>query len=283
VLSTYVLFSAFGIFAVLETFRPRRRLIAPVGRRWLQAALLAFLINSPQGWIYPATAVVLASAVRTSSYGLLNRGLPFWLRFVVGFVLLDLLRYGQHRLYHAIPGLWRIHRLHHSDPDCDWSTGLLFHPGEMLLSQLTYLGVIALLAPPPLAVLCLEVVSIAQNIFEHANVAIPFRVDGLMRRIFITPDVHHIHHSEGLSDLNRNFGTVFSWWDRIFGTYLPAPAAGYANMRMGLQDLAGGQGLNVLQMLALPFRKVVSLSNSKGCELIAEPCQLNPPDFVQKI
>jgi sterol desaturase/sphingolipid hydroxylase (fatty acid hydroxylase superfamily) len=274
VLATYVLLAAFGIFAVWETFRPRRRLIAPVGRRWIHAALLAFLINSPLGWIYPATAVMLASAVSTSSYGLMNRGaLPAWLRFVIGFVLLDLLRYGQHRLYHAIPGLWRIHRVHHSDPDCDWSTSLLFHPGEVLLSQLTYLGVIALLAPPPLAVLCLEVVTIAQNIFEHANIAIPARVDGITRRIFVTPDVHHIHHSEDLSDLNRNFGTVFSWWDRIFGTYLPAPAAGYADMRMGLPDLAGRQGLNVLQMLALPFGRIV----------IAEGCQPNRPDFVQKI
>lgn len=254
-LATYVLLSAFGIFAAWETFQPRHRLTAPVGRRWIHSALLAFLVNSPLGRIYPATAVMLASAVTASSYGLLNRGLPFWLRFAVGFVLLDLLRYGQHRLYHAIPGLWRIHRVHHSDPDCDWSTGLLFHPGEMLLSQLTYLGAIALLAPPPLAVLCLEVVTIAQNIFEHANVAVPQRVDGLMRQVLITPDVHHIHHSEDLSDLNRNFGTVFSWWDRIFGTYLPAPAAGYANMRTGLPDQAGRQGLSVLQILILPFRK----------------------------
>ncbi len=282
-LATYVLLSAFAIFAVWETFRPRRRLIAPVGRRWIHAALLAFLINSPLGWIYPATAVMLASAVSTSSYGLLNRGLLFWLRFVIGFVLLDLLRYGQHRLYHSIPALWRVHRVHHSDPDCDWSTGLLFHPAEALLSQLTYLGAIAFLAPPALAVLCLEVVSIAQNIFEHANIAIPFKVDGIMRRIFITPDVHHIHHSEDLSDLNRNFGTVFSWWDRIFGTYLPAPAAGFANMRMGLPDLAGRQGLNVFQTLALPFRKFVSVSYPKGCELVPEECQPNPPEFVQKI
>ena len=130
-----------------------------------------------------------------------------------------------------------------------------FTPGEVLLSQLTYLGAIALLAPPPLAVLCLEVVTIVQNVFEHANVLRPQRVDGLMRRVFITPDVHHIHHSEDLSDLNRNFGTIFSWWDQIFGTYLPAPAAGYASMRMGLADLAGQQGLNVFQMLILPFHK----------------------------
>jgi sterol desaturase/sphingolipid hydroxylase (fatty acid hydroxylase superfamily) len=261
-LSTYVLLSAFAIFAVWETFRPRRPLVAPVGRRWTHAALLAFVVNSPLGWIYPATAVVLASVVSTSRYGLLNRGLPFWVRFFVGFVLLDLLRYAQHRLYHAIPVLWRIHRVHHSDPDCDWSTSLLFHPAELLLTQGTYLGVIALLAPPPAAVLCLELVTIALNIFEHANISIPSRADTAIRRIFITPDVHHTHHSSAFSDQNTNFGTIFSFWDRLFGTYLPVPAAGYGNLRMGLPELEGQRGLNVLGMLALPFRKIVSLDNS---------------------
>jgi sterol desaturase/sphingolipid hydroxylase (fatty acid hydroxylase superfamily) len=111
-------------------------------------------------------------------------------------------------------------------------------------------------------VVCLELITTAQNIFEHANISIPSRTDRLIRSIFVTPDVHHIHHSEVLSDQNTNFGVVFSWWDRLFGTYLPAPAAGYGNLRMGLPDLVGRRGLKVLGMLSLPFRKIVSVSNS---------------------
>jgi sterol desaturase/sphingolipid hydroxylase (fatty acid hydroxylase superfamily) len=128
-----------------------------------------------------------------------------------------------------------------------------------------------------------EAVTIAQNIFEHANIELPSRADRFLRQIVVTPDVHHIHHSEDLADSNRNFGTIFSWWDRLFGTYLPAPAAGYAHMQMGLPDLARRQGLNVLQMLVLPFRKIVSVSNPRDCQLITEECQPNPAEFVQKI
>ena len=261
--STYVLLAALGVFAVWETYRPRRRLIAPVGRRWAHVGLLMFLVNWPLGLVYPVTAVMMASAVSASSYGILNLGpLPGWVRFVIGFALLDLIRYAQHRLYHAIPILWRLHSVHHADPDCDWSTGLLFHPAEVLLSQATYLGFIALLAPPPLAVLSLEVVNVAQNIFEHANIAISPQIDGFLRRIFITPDLHHIHHSDQRSDQDRNFGTIFSCWDRLFHTFLPEPAAGQANMRMGMPEVTGPHGLNLLQMLAFPFRKPVSPSNS---------------------
>jgi sterol desaturase/sphingolipid hydroxylase (fatty acid hydroxylase superfamily) len=256
-LSADLLLLAFVIFAMWETYRPRRTLCAPAGHRWIHNALLGLLVNSPLTWIYPASAVTLAVAVSGSDYGLLNRSFPpFWLRCALSFLLLDLLRYALHRLHHAVPLLWRIHRVHHSDPEFDWSTGLRFHPGEQLVMQGSYLAVVAILAPPPLAVLCAELVTLVQNIFEHANVAIPRRVDAWLRRLLVTPDMHRVHHSDDYAEQNTNYGTVFSWWDRIFRTYVQEPAARHEQMAMGMRELPGTRSLNVLGMLALPFRNL---------------------------
>lgn len=238
-----------------ETFRPRRALIASAGRRWTRHAILSFVINSPLTWIYPVSAVVVAASVQNSPYGLLNRaGVPAVARYLAAILLLDLVRYGQHRLYHSVPILWRIHQVHHADPDCDWSTSLLFHPFEVALTQVSYLALVALLVPPPLAVLGLELVSIVQTIFEHANVALPEPLDAALRRFLITPDVHRIHHSDRIAEQNKNFGTVFPWWDWCFQTYLSEPAAGQSQMRFGLPEF-DQRGLTVLMLLALPFLK----------------------------
>ena len=258
-LHAYVLLAAFAALAVWETFRPRRPLSGQTPRRWLHNSLLGILVNSPLGWIPSASAIVVAFAVANSSYGLLNRAiLPAWSRYLLAFVLLDLLRYGQHRLYHSISALWRVHRVHHSDPDLDWSSGLLFHPLEVLLSQGSYLAVVALLTPPPIAVLAIELVTVAQNLFEHANVAIPDRLDAFLRWLLITPDMHRIHHSAEFTEQNANFGTVFSWWDRLFGSYVREPAAGQDHVRVGLEELPDRRSLNVMGMLALPFRTLGS-------------------------
>jgi sterol desaturase/sphingolipid hydroxylase (fatty acid hydroxylase superfamily) len=228
------------------------------------------LINSPLAWIYPASAVVMAAAVSHNPYGLLNRpGLPIFLRYTIAILLLDLARYAQHRLYHSIPMLWRIHRVHHADPDCDWSTSLLFHPGEVALTQASYLALVALLSPPPLAVLGIELVSILQTFFEHANIAIPERIDAFLRRFLITPDLHHIHHSDQMAEQNANFGTVFPWWDRCFRTYLPLPAAGHQHIKFGLPEL-DQQGLSVPRLLALPFRNLESAAVT-GESLTTDP------------
>jgi sterol desaturase/sphingolipid hydroxylase (fatty acid hydroxylase superfamily) len=168
--------------------------------------------------------------------------------------LLDLLRYGQHYVYHAVPVLWRIHQVHHADPDYDWSTSLRFHPGEVLLTQGIYLAVIAVLAPPAMAVLCLEFADVVENIFVHANVAVPGWIDNRLRRWLVTPDMHRIHHSDEFSEQNSNFGVVFPWWDRLFRTYRQEPAGGHVNMRVGLHEVDVRQGVSLIGMLALPFR-----------------------------
>lgn len=257
-----LLLGAFVTFAFWETVRPRKILSAPTGRRWTYHAILAFLFNSPLIWLLRANAILVALAVTNTSFGVLNRPfLPYWLRCVLSVLLLDLFRYAQHRLYHSMPVFWRIHRVHHSDLDFDWSTGLLFHPAELLLTQGSYLALIALLAPPPLAVLGLELFIVVQNLFVHANIAMPDWLDARLRTVLITPDMHRIHHSEEVVEQNTNFGDVFPWWDRLFGTYVERPAAGHQKMKVGLQELPGPPGLNVLEMLALPFRRTGTLQD----------------------
>jgi sterol desaturase/sphingolipid hydroxylase (fatty acid hydroxylase superfamily) len=257
-----LLLLAFVIFALWETYRPRRIPVASTARRWGSHAVLSFLCNTSGVWIYRTSAVVVASAAGASRYGLLNReAIPYWVRCVVAVLLLDLVRYGQHYLYHAVPALWRIHQVHHADPDYDWSTSLRFHPGEVLLTQGLYLMVILLLAPPPLAVLCLELVDVVENIFVHTNVAIPGWIDAGLRRWLVTPDMHRIHHSDQFSEQNSNFGIVFPWWDRLFGTYRQEPAAGHDNMGVGLPEVDVRQGVGVIGMLILPFRGATKIKH----------------------
>jgi sterol desaturase/sphingolipid hydroxylase (fatty acid hydroxylase superfamily) len=250
-----LLLLAFVIFALWETYYPRRVLVASAARRWSSHALLSFLCNTLAAGIYRASAVVVASAVGASRYGLLNHeAIPPGVRCIIAVLLLDLLRYGQHCLYHAIPVLWRIHQVHHADPDYDWSTSLRFHPGEVLLTQGSYLAVVAVLAPPPVAVLCLELADVAENVFVHANISVPGWIDARLRWWLVTPDMHRIHHSDEFSEQNANFGVVFPWWDRLFRTYRQEPAAGHDKMRVGLREIDVKQGVGFLGMLALPFR-----------------------------
>ena len=250
-----MLLVTFTICAVWETLRPRRVLVASTPRRWANHAVIWLLSDFAVVWIYRAGAVLVASSVSANPYGLLNRDwAPLAVRFAAAILLLDLVRYGQHYVYHAIPALWRIHRVHHSDPDYDWSTALRFHPVEVLLTQGTYLGVIAILAPPVVAVLALQLADAAVSFFVHANVALPAWAERMLRRVVITPDIHRIHHSEDIADHNRNYGIIFPWWDRLFGTYLPEPAAGQDAMTIGLKGVAGQRELGLIGMLSDPFQ-----------------------------
>lgn len=255
-----LLLVSFTLVALWETFQPRKHLTTPTGRRWASNSAITLLFATPTTLLVRISNILLAVAVAHSRYGLLNReAVPLWIRCVLAILALDLFRYGAHRLYHSIPALWRVHQVHHADPDFDWSTSFLFHPGEFLLSQLAYLGAIAILAPPVIAVLGLEVIMVAQNLFVHANVRLSPWLDGALRQVVVTPDMHRVHHSDEFAEQNANFGDVFSLWDRIFGTYVAQPAAGHEAMGIGLRELALDRGLNLWQMLALPFRRRASI------------------------
>ena len=225
----------------------------PNARWWAGNGLLA-LTHIGVYAIYPLGATMVAVLVSKSPYGLLNGPLtPFALRFVLAVILLDLLRYGVHYLFHRIPVLWRIHQVHHSDPDFDLTTGVRNHPAEVFLIQGAYLATVALTAPPPIAVLAVGLATAVQNLFSHANLNLPRWIERPLRYFLITPDVHRIHHSDQYEEQKTNFGFLFPYWDRLFRTYCSAPAVEHEEMGIGLQGFQDDRSMNPLHLLAMPF------------------------------
>jgi sterol desaturase/sphingolipid hydroxylase (fatty acid hydroxylase superfamily) len=172
---------------------------------------------------------------------------------VLALLLLDFVKYATHWTYHSVPFLWRVHQVHHSDPDFDVSTGTRVHPIEVVLTQGVYLGVIAIFAPPVLGVLIAELAGAFQSFFGHANASLPGWMEKPLRVLFVTPDMHRIHHSEEVVEQFRNLGEIFPWWDRLFRTYLAAPAAGQDAMVVGLKGYQNNGSLGVAFMLKQPF------------------------------
>jgi sterol desaturase/sphingolipid hydroxylase (fatty acid hydroxylase superfamily) len=170
-------------------------------------------------------------------------------------VILDLAIYLQHVLFHAVPVLWRLHRMHHADLAFDVTTGVRFHPVEILLSMLIKLAVVAALGAPALAVLLFEVLLNATSMFSHGNVRVPERLDRVLRFIVVTPDMHRVHHSIETPETNSNFGFNLPWWDRMFGTYRPEPLAGHEAMTIGIQQFRTRSDLRLDRMLLQPFRE----------------------------
>ena len=253
----WILFSA-GLVAVAlwEVWRPWRTVSEQLSRRWRNHTLLVGIAAGASVLVYRASAVAVAVAVANSKFGLLNQPrLPLAMRWILGFVLLDLLRYGLHRAFHSVPLLWRVHQVHHSDPDVDLSTGLRNHPLEAIVVQGVFCLAIAVFAPPASAVLAMEFIGILQAFFSHANANLLGWMERLVGMVVVTPRMHRIHHSEEMREQNANLGEVFPWWDRVFGTYLDRPAGGFDHMRFGLEgshNHATSAGLRF--MLTQPFR-----------------------------
>jgi sterol desaturase/sphingolipid hydroxylase (fatty acid hydroxylase superfamily) len=247
--------AGFLAIAVWETLQPRRALVVSTAKRWLVHGGFVVLGRAAIWLAFPVSAVGLSIALAGSRYGLLNRSvLPFSVRFVLTFLLLDLVLYGQHYLLHKVPLLWRLHRVHHSDREYDLTTGIRFHPLESLYLQGVILLVIALTAPPVSAVICFELVNVVQTFFAHANLRLPERVERAMRLVQVTPELHRVHHSLEPSDHNTNFGAVFTFWDRLFGTLRNESHLGDAQFEFGLKDVSAAQSVRVGNLLALPFR-----------------------------
>jgi sterol desaturase/sphingolipid hydroxylase (fatty acid hydroxylase superfamily) len=256
--TSWVFVSAFILIALGETFHPRKKLGKPTARRWVANGLLS-VTHIAVDALYPVGAVLVATLALKNPYGLLNHPIvPFALRCALALILLDLVRYATHYLFHRIPFLWRIHQVHHSDPDFDLTTGVRTHPGEVFLAEGVGLLAIVLLAPPPLAVIALGIGTALQNFFSHANLRLPNWVDAVLRLFMVTPDLHRIHHSEDITEQNTNFGVLVSCWDRLFGTYLASPAQGHEKMGVGLLGFQDARSMNVLHLLAMPFRNPLS-------------------------
>jgi len=246
---------AFLACAVWESLRPLRETTA-TERRWGKHGVILIVCTVATVALYRISPVVMAAHVSESKYGILNKPwLPYVVRCAVAILMLDLVRYLTHRLSHTVGALWRVHQVHHSDPEFDISTALRVHPIEVLFTQGTYLLTVALLAPPLVAVLLAELGSVLQSFFIHANASLPGWLDKPMRAVLVTPNMHRIHHSEEVGEQFKNLSDIFGFWDRLFGTYADAPAAGDAGIVTGLKGFQNEESLGIGFMLAQPFRK----------------------------
>jgi sterol desaturase/sphingolipid hydroxylase (fatty acid hydroxylase superfamily) len=172
---------------------------------------------------------------------------------------MDFIIYLQHVLVHAVPLLWRLHRMHHADLDYDVTTGARFHPIEIILSMLIKFATIVVLGPPVVAVVIFEILLNATAMFNHGNVRLPLGLDRVLRLILVTPDMHRVHHSVEDDEANCNFGFSLPWWDRLFGTYRDQPRGGHEGMTIGIHKFRTPKEASWLPgMLLLPFRGKVS-------------------------
>lgn len=244
-----------ALMAGLEAWLPRRRRSAARWLRWPGNLGVVVLDSLVLRLVFPTAAVGLALALEGRGVGLLPwLGLPQPLAVLLAVVLLDLAIYLQHVMFHAVPLLWRLHRMHHADLDFDVTTGLRFHPVEILLSMVIKLMVVVALGAPAVAVLVFEVLLNATAMFNHANLRLPERLDRALRLVLVTPDMHRVHHSIHREEHDSNYGFALSLWDRLFRTYVPEPKAGQDGMTVGLQ-WQDERPAKLGWSLGLPFRR----------------------------
>jgi len=238
-----------------EIAAPRRRRDIPRVIRWTNNLALVVVDTVILRLSFPILAVGLAVVAEDRGWGLFNNiDAPVWVAVLVSMLLLDLAIYLQHVMFHAVPALWRLHRMHHSDLDFDATTGLRFHPVEILISMVIKLAVVAALGPPAVAVLLFEVLLNATALFNHANIDLPRPVDRVLRLIVVTPDMHRVHHSVIPAETNSNYGFNLPWWDRVLGTYRAQPKAGHEGMTIGIEQFRTRRDLWLDRMLIQPVR-----------------------------
>jgi sterol desaturase/sphingolipid hydroxylase (fatty acid hydroxylase superfamily) len=246
-----------GVFAAIalwEAWAPRRVRTVGRWRRWPGnlgvVALNALVVRA----LFPAATVGWAVFAETRGWGLLNvLDAPAWISLPVAIVVLDLAVYAQHVAMHRVPVLWRLHRMHHADLEFDVTTGLRFHPGEVVLSMAFKAALVVLLGAPPLAALIFEVVLNATSMFSHGNCGLPARAEAVVRSLLVTPDMHRVHHSTRVEETNSNYGFNLSGWDRLFGTYRREPKAGQDGLVIGLEAFRSADDLRLDRMLVQPF------------------------------
>jgi len=250
-----VLLAILVVMAAWEALAPRRRREIPRLLRWVNNLGIVVVDTILVRLTFPILAVGLAVLTEERGWGLFNAiQVPAWLAFVVSLLALDLAIYLQHVMFHAVPAFWRLHRMHHADLEFDVTTGLRFHPIEILLSMGIKLAVVAALGPPAAAVLIFEVLLNATAMFNHGNVRIPLGADRALRWIVVTPDMHRVHHSIHPNETNSNFGFNLPWWDRLFGTYRAQPRQGHEGMTIGLEQFRTRRDLWLDRMLLQPLR-----------------------------
>jgi len=248
-------FGVFAVMAIWEVLVPRRQLQQPKWVRWVNNMGLVFFNSLLLRLLLPTAAVGVALFAGSRDWGLFNViRVPFPLAVTASVVAMDFFIWLQHVMVHAVPLLWRLHRVHHADLDYDVTTGARFHPLEILLSMGIKFAVILLLGPPAMAVVIFEIILNATAMFNHSNIRLPAGLDRVLRWFVVTPDMHRVHHSVEDDETNSNFGFNLPWWDRLFGTYRAQPRAGHAGMVIGIRTFRQAPWCSWLPgMLAMPF------------------------------
>jgi sterol desaturase/sphingolipid hydroxylase (fatty acid hydroxylase superfamily) len=253
------------LMALWERLAPRRSQSIKRLLRWPNNLGVVVLDTIVVRLLFPVAAVGMAVLAHANGWGLLNAmPLPDWLAVPAGVLLLDLAIYGQHVVFHAVPLLWRLHRMHHADLEFDVTTGLRFHPGEVVLSMLIKFAAVLVLGASPLAVTVFEVLLNATSMFNHGNVRLPPRLDHVLRLIVVTPEMHRVHHSVNRRETNSNFGFNLPWWDRLFGTYEAQPALGHVGMTIGIDRFRDPRELWLHRMLLQPLRDDAQAASSRA-------------------
>jgi sterol desaturase/sphingolipid hydroxylase (fatty acid hydroxylase superfamily) len=248
----------FGVLAVMAIWEwrvPRLAQVLPRRLRWPSNLGIVVLNTVLVRALFPVFPVGVAAIAEARGWGLFTYlDAPGWLAFAGSVVILDLAIYGQHVMFHKVPILWRLHRMHHADTAIDVTTGARFHPVEIALSLVIKMAVVAAIGAPPAAVVVFEVVLNATAMFNHANLRLPAGVDWVLRLAIVTPDMHRVHHSTVRQETDSNYGFNVPWWDRLFGTYIAQPAAGHDGMTIGLEIFRTSLDQRLDKMLLQPLR-----------------------------
>ncbi|ENC6732908.1 sterol desaturase family protein [Vibrio navarrensis] len=252
----------FGIFitvlllcAVWEHYRPRKALTVSKTVRWFNNLTLVALNGLLIALLLPLTAFEAANIAQDQQIGIFHQlSLPIWANVLLSVIALDLIIYLQHLLFHRLPWLWRLHRMHHADLDIDVTTGTRFHPIEILLSMLIKIASVFALGVSPLAIVVFEIILNASAMFNHSNAKLPLRLDAVMRKVIVTPDMHRVHHSVIVRETHSNFGFFLSLWDRVFRTYVAQPKLGHQRVQIGVPEIRKAQEQWLDKMLTQPFR-----------------------------
>lgn len=264
-----IFLAVFLIMAAWEVISPRRQLVASKGRRWVANLGILIVNTALVRAVFPAAAVGIALFAEARGVGLLHAlelgAVP---KILLALIALDLAIYLQHIMFHAVPLLWRLHRVHHADLDIDVTTGTRFHPVEMLLSMVIKTAAILVIGAPALAVLLFEIALNVTSMFNHSNARLPGRLDAVLRWLVVTPDMHRVHHSIRPEETNRNFGFNLTWWDRILGTYQEAPRDGHEQMTIGIPACRDARQCSTFfGILKLPFTTLRGDAADKGDRL----------------
>lgn len=243
------------IMMLWEVYAPRRKLNYARQGRWFSNISLSIINTLLVRFTLGAAAYFTATVAYEQGWGLLNLvSLPSWLSTVIAIVLLDLAIYGQHTASHQWSWLWRLHKIHHTDLDIDVTTAVRFHPAEIFLSMIYKVACVVILGANPIAVIIFELILSSSALFNHSNIAMPQKVDAVIRWFIVTPDMHRVHHSVIRSETDSNYGFSLSIWDRLFGTYIDQPQAGHINMTIGLAEYQKLDDTALNRLLVMPLK-----------------------------